>query len=80
MTFTTCFFSIRYHLVLQETKEESRMVANNLTHIFSAAVSHLDIVEVSKKLIVMTSQLCYHNFFWHERKETIHTNVCMKIS
>lgn len=41
---------IRYHLVLQETKEESRLVANNLTHVFSAAVNHLDIVEVRKKL------------------------------
>ncbi|XP_062863481.1 kinetochore protein NDC80 homolog isoform X2 [Trichomycterus rosablanca] len=35
----------QYHLVLQETKEESRMVANNLTHVFTAAVNHLDIVE-----------------------------------
>lgn len=34
-----------YHLVLQETKEESRMVANNLTHVISAAVNHLAIVE-----------------------------------
>ncbi|GAA6109216.1 kinetochore protein NDC80 homolog isoform X1 [Tachysurus ichikawai] len=35
----------QYHLVLQETKEESRMVANNLTNVISAAVSHLAIVE-----------------------------------
>uniref|UniRef100_A0A4W4EXV4 Kinetochore protein NDC80 n=2 Tax=Electrophorus electricus TaxID=8005 RepID=A0A4W4EXV4_ELEEL len=35
----------QYHLVLQETKEESRMVANNLTHIYSAAANHLVIVE-----------------------------------
>ncbi|KAL6477556.1 hypothetical protein MHYP_G00133910 [Metynnis hypsauchen] len=35
----------QYHLVLQETKEESRLVANNLTHVFSAAANHLGIVE-----------------------------------
>ncbi|KAK3563767.1 hypothetical protein QTP86_034499, partial [Hemibagrus guttatus] len=35
----------QYHLVLQETKEESRMVANNLTNVISAAVNHLGIVE-----------------------------------
>ncbi|KAF4084248.1 hypothetical protein AMELA_G00126520 [Ameiurus melas] len=35
----------QYHLVLQETKEESRMVANNLTHVFTAVVNHLDIIE-----------------------------------
>ncbi|XP_066541168.1 kinetochore protein NDC80 homolog [Hoplias malabaricus] len=35
----------QYHLVLQETTEESRLVANNLTHVFSAAANHLDIVE-----------------------------------
>lgn len=49
--------SIRYHLVLQETKEESRMVANNLTNVISAAVSHLAIVEVRVKKIVLCSQL-----------------------
>lgn len=69
----------RYHLVLQETKEESRMVANNLAHVFSAAVNHLDIIEVRKNNII-TSQLCYPSFRCHDPIETIHTNVYMKIS
>ncbi|KAF5909582.1 kinetochore protein NDC80, partial [Clarias magur] len=35
----------QYHLVLQETKEENRMVSHNLANIFTAAVNHLGIVE-----------------------------------
>ncbi|XP_066529611.1 kinetochore protein NDC80 homolog [Hoplias malabaricus] len=36
---------LQYHLVLQETTEESRLMANNLTQVFSVAANHLDIVE-----------------------------------
>ncbi|XP_030630892.1 kinetochore protein NDC80 homolog [Chanos chanos] len=35
----------QYHLVLQETKEESRTVANNLTSVLGSAVNHLTIIE-----------------------------------
>ncbi|KAJ3603968.1 hypothetical protein NHX12_028709 [Muraenolepis orangiensis] len=35
----------QYHLVLQETNEERRTVANNLTSVFSLATNHLTIVE-----------------------------------
>ncbi|KAM6959391.1 kinetochore protein NDC80 homolog [Aplochiton taeniatus] len=35
----------QYHLVLQETKEESRTVSNNLASVLSTATSHLVIVE-----------------------------------
>ncbi|XP_030593840.1 kinetochore protein NDC80 homolog [Archocentrus centrarchus] len=35
----------QYHLVLQETNEEMRMVANNLASVFTAAANHLSITE-----------------------------------
>uniref|UniRef100_A0A3Q1GU30 Kinetochore protein NDC80 n=1 Tax=Acanthochromis polyacanthus TaxID=80966 RepID=A0A3Q1GU30_9TELE len=36
-----------YHLVLQETNEERRTVANNLVSVFSTAADHLSITEVT---------------------------------
>ncbi len=39
-------FSIRYHVVVQETKEENRMVSKNLTDILNSAANHLCAVEV----------------------------------
>ena len=45
-----CIISVslfRYHLVLQETNEERRTVANNLCGVFSTATNHLSIVEAS---------------------------------
>ncbi|XP_037535999.1 kinetochore protein NDC80 homolog [Nematolebias whitei] len=35
----------KYHLVLQETIEEKRIVANNLTSIFTTAANHLSVTE-----------------------------------
>ncbi|XP_060927670.1 kinetochore protein NDC80 homolog isoform X2 [Limanda limanda] len=35
----------QYHLVLQEANEERRMVANNLTAVFTTAANHLSITE-----------------------------------
>ncbi|CAB1423580.1 unnamed protein product [Pleuronectes platessa] len=35
----------QYHLVLQETNEERRMVASNLTSVFTTAANHLSITE-----------------------------------
>lgn len=37
---------LRYHLVLQETNEERRTVANNLASVFTTAANHLSITEV----------------------------------
>lgn len=44
--FTYLNFSTRYHVVVQETNEEQRMVNKNLTEIFSYAADHLVTVEV----------------------------------
>uniref|UniRef100_A0A8C5GTG7 Kinetochore protein NDC80 n=1 Tax=Gouania willdenowi TaxID=441366 RepID=A0A8C5GTG7_GOUWI len=37
----------QYHLVLQETNEERRTVANNLASVFTTAANHLSITEVT---------------------------------
>uniref|UniRef100_A0A8C5B0J9 Kinetochore protein NDC80 n=1 Tax=Gadus morhua TaxID=8049 RepID=A0A8C5B0J9_GADMO len=40
----------QYHLVLQETNEERRSVANHLTSAISIAAEHLDMVELNDKV------------------------------
>ena len=46
-----CFFPSRYHLVLQETNEERRTVANNLASVFTTAANHLSVTEVTFLLL-----------------------------
>lgn len=38
---------LRHHLVLQETNEERRTVANNLTSVFTTAANHVSTSEVN---------------------------------
>lgn len=38
---------VRYHLVLQETNEDRRTVANNLASVFTTATNQLTITEVN---------------------------------
>uniref|UniRef100_A0AAQ5YRQ8 Kinetochore protein NDC80 n=1 Tax=Amphiprion ocellaris TaxID=80972 RepID=A0AAQ5YRQ8_AMPOC len=51
-----------YHLVLQETNEERRTVANNLASVFTTAADHLSITEVTL--------LQLHISFLHNEKES----------
>ncbi|XP_026178382.1 kinetochore protein NDC80 homolog [Mastacembelus armatus] len=39
----------QYHLVLQETNEERRTVANNLTSVFTTAANHLSLIEMDQE-------------------------------
>lgn len=54
-----CWFFLRYHLVLQETNEERRTVANNLASVFTTAANHLSIIEVILLYLFISSPIVY---------------------
>lgn len=54
-----CCLFLRYHLVLQETNEERRTVANNLASVFTTAANHLSIIEVILFYLFISSPIVY---------------------